>query len=100
LQIRGPRFDSGRRLHSLETLHDTSQYASNRVERSYQPTRVRERGMRLEKRGDHLRLRVGKAIDDLVCPLDRVLKGTHNCFTIQPLELEIIPFRLFDGKRA
>jgi putative transposase len=29
-----------------ETIHDTSQYANNRVELSHQPTRVRERGMR------------------------------------------------------
>ena len=28
------------------TIHDTSQYASNRAELSHQPTRVRERGMR------------------------------------------------------
>ena len=29
-----------------DTIHDTSQYANNRVEVSHQPTRVRERGMR------------------------------------------------------
>ncbi len=29
-----------------DTIHDTSQYANNRVELSHQPTRVRERGMR------------------------------------------------------
>ena len=29
-----------------DTLHDTSQYANNRVELSHQATRVRERGMR------------------------------------------------------
>ncbi len=29
-----------------ESIHDTSQYANNRVELSHQPTRVRERGMR------------------------------------------------------
>jgi len=29
-----------------EAIHDTSQYANNRAERSHQPTRVRERGMR------------------------------------------------------
>ena len=29
-----------------ESIHDTSQYANNRAERSHQPTRVRERGMR------------------------------------------------------
>ena len=29
-----------------DTIHDTSQYASNRAELSHQPTRVRERGMR------------------------------------------------------
>ncbi len=29
-----------------DTIHDTSQYANNRAELSYQPTRVRERGMR------------------------------------------------------
>jgi len=29
-----------------ETIHDTSQYANNRAELSYEPTRVRERGMR------------------------------------------------------
>ena len=29
-----------------EVIHDTSQYANNRVELSHQPTRVRERGMR------------------------------------------------------
>jgi len=29
-----------------ETIHDTSQYANNRAELSYQPTRARERGMR------------------------------------------------------
>ena len=27
-------------------IHDTSQYANNRAERSHQPTRVRERGLR------------------------------------------------------
>jgi putative transposase len=31
------------------TIHDTSQYANNRAELSHQPTRVRERGMRLFK---------------------------------------------------
>ena len=29
-----------------DTIHDTSQYATNRAELSHQPTRVRERGMR------------------------------------------------------
>ena len=29
-----------------DTIHDTTQYANNRVELSHQPTRVRERGMR------------------------------------------------------
>jgi len=29
-----------------DTIHDTSRYANNRAELSYQPTRVRERGMR------------------------------------------------------
>ena len=29
-----------------DTIHDTSQYANNRVKLSHQPTRVRERGMR------------------------------------------------------
>ncbi len=29
-----------------DTIHDTSQYANNRAERSHQPTRVRERVMR------------------------------------------------------
>jgi len=29
-----------------EAIHDTSQYANNRVEQSHEPTRVRERGMR------------------------------------------------------
>ena len=29
-----------------EVIHDTSQYANNRVEQSHEPTRVRERGMR------------------------------------------------------
>ena len=29
-----------------DSIHDTSQYANNRVELSHQPTRVRERGMR------------------------------------------------------
>ena len=29
-----------------EVIHDTSQYANNRAELSYEPTRVRERGMR------------------------------------------------------
>jgi putative transposase len=29
-----------------DTIHDTSQYANNRVGLSHQPTRVRERGMR------------------------------------------------------
>lgn len=29
-----------------DSIHDTSQYANNRAERSHQPTRVRERGMR------------------------------------------------------
>ena len=29
-----------------DAIHDTSQYANNRAERSHQPTRVRERGMR------------------------------------------------------
>jgi hypothetical protein len=29
-----------------DTIHDTSQYANNRAERSHQSTRVRERGMR------------------------------------------------------
>lgn len=29
-----------------DAIHDTSQYANNRVELSHQPTRVRERGMR------------------------------------------------------
>ena len=32
-----------------ETLHDTTQYANHRAERSHQPTRVRERGMRCFK---------------------------------------------------
>jgi len=32
-----------------ETIHDTIQYANNRVELSHQPTRVRERGMRCFK---------------------------------------------------
>jgi|TARA_B110000971_G_scaffold155316_1_gene158690 transposase-like protein len=31
---------------SYESIHDTSQYANNRVELSHEPTRVRERGMR------------------------------------------------------
>ena len=30
----------------LDSIHDTSQYANNGAERSHQPTRVRERGMR------------------------------------------------------
>ena len=30
-----------------ESIHDTSQYANNRAELSYQPARVRERGLRL-----------------------------------------------------
>jgi putative transposase len=29
-----------------DVIHDTSQYANNRVEQSHEPTRVRERGMR------------------------------------------------------
>ena len=29
-----------------EAIHDTSQYANNRIEQSHEPTRVRERGMR------------------------------------------------------
>ena len=29
-----------------ESIHDTSQYANNRVEQSHEPTRIRERGMR------------------------------------------------------
>lgn len=29
-----------------ETIHDKSQYATNRAELSHEPTRVRERGMR------------------------------------------------------
>ena len=29
-----------------ETIHDSSQYDNNRAELSYEPTRVRERGMR------------------------------------------------------
>jgi len=29
-----------------ETIHDTLQYANNKAERSHQPTRVRERGMK------------------------------------------------------
>jgi putative transposase len=29
-----------------ETIHETAQYANNRAEQSYEPTRVRERGMR------------------------------------------------------
>ena len=29
-----------------DSIHDTSQYANNRVEQSHEPTRVRERGMR------------------------------------------------------
>ena len=29
-----------------EAIHDTSQYANNRVEQSHEPTRLRERGMR------------------------------------------------------
>ena len=29
-----------------EAIHDTSQYANNRAEQSYESTRVRERGMR------------------------------------------------------
>ncbi len=32
-----------------ETIHDTSQYTSNKAELSHQPTRVRERGMRKSK---------------------------------------------------
>ncbi len=32
-----------------DTIHDTSQYANNRAELSHQPTRVRERVMRLFK---------------------------------------------------
>ena len=32
-----------------DTIHDTTQYANNRVEVSHQPTRVRERGMRCFK---------------------------------------------------
>ena len=31
---------------SVSAIHDTSQYANNRVELSRKPTRVRERGMR------------------------------------------------------
>ena len=43
---RSTRGDVAHRELIPDAIHDTSQYANNRVELSHQPTRVRERGMR------------------------------------------------------
>lgn len=42
-----------------DVVHDTSQYANNRVELSHQPTRVRERGMRRFKSIEQAQLFLG-----------------------------------------
>ena len=50
------RYGVTRREEIPEDIHDTSQYANNRVEQSHEPTRVRERGMRKFKSVDQAQM--------------------------------------------
>ncbi len=65
-----------------DTIHNTTQYASNRVELSHQPTRVQERGMRRFKSSqqDQRFLNVHATVHNLFNLGRHMVSAKHNRF--------------------